>query len=515
MPALPSVRVLDSQKELAVQLESHATPPRETPQQRYANLHRALERGLDSDEVWKDLADVSVSLGHVDEAVRCLRRIRNETVRLALQSRLERLGLIPTEQSSSGAPAASDAGAAEHHGPEHRLTDHVVDAFQYLLHQHMPWLVLVTTLAFPAVIGVGGFLTAGGSWFLLAGLAALPGLCVLGLVGAMARQILLASAGGEGDVPPVPSFWLLVADARRFFIDLGLVFGSLVGPALIAAWLGTPWSTALPGLVVGAFFAPMAWSLRHLQGNFEALSPVRLVRAVARTGSSYAGVATIVMLLFVPAALTTFAAFGSPVWVQIAIVGPLSVLPLFVSARLLGTWIDSRRVQLGLRPKPTVNPEGVKAEPASPRQPKRPEALEHFRAPAARREPAQPAPAKVRARPVASRTPATPRPAAAPVAAKPAAAAPAPRAARPVSAGNEAPKTAAPKVAVSKAAAPKVAAPKAAAPVAPARPAAPAPRAIEGRAPAPLDAPDLRHMPGATVVSGKDRQRQGAAARRP
>lgn len=395
-----------------MQLESHATPPRETPQQRYANLHRALERGLDSDEIWKELVEVSLKLGHSDEAARCVRRIGNEATRLALQSRLERLGLCASSTDRpTGAPAASDAGTEASDGAGvHRLRDHVLDAFQYLLHQHMPWLVLVTTLAFPVVIGIGGFLTAGGSWFLLAGIAALPGLCVLGLVGAMSRQILLASASGDSDVPAIPGFATLVTDARRFFADLGLVVGALIGPAVVAAWLGTPWSTLLPGLLIGAYFAPMAWILRHLQNDLKSLSPVRLVRAVARAGLPYAAVAPVVLLLFAPASLAAAVSFGSPIWLQIAIVGPLSVLPLFVSARLLGTWIDTRRSALGVRasapkaeaPTPAQSPA---ARQSPPRLPKRPAALEHFRAPSLRRDKGKTSPA---AKPTPGRS-ATPR----------------------------------------------------------------------------------------------------------
>ena len=38
------------------------------PEQRRATLHRAIERGLDSDELWKELAEVSLELGYDDEA---------------------------------------------------------------------------------------------------------------------------------------------------------------------------------------------------------------------------------------------------------------------------------------------------------------------------------------------------------------------------------------------------------------------------------------------------------------
>ncbi len=456
-----------------MQLESHATPPRTSPQQRYANLHRAIERGLDSDEVWRELADVSVSLGHKEEAVQCVQRIRNDTMRLALESRLARLGLMvaaidPATTVHDVAPAASNAGTRPAAAADaHRLRDHVVDAFQYLFHQHMPWLVLVTTLAFPLVIGVGGFLTAGDSPLLLAAIATLPGLCVLGIVGAMGRQILLAGADGNGDVPPLPSFGELIADARRFFVDVGLVLGSLVGPSVLAVWLGAPLSSTLPGLCIGAFFAPMAFGLRHLHRTLDALSPVTLVRSLARTGLGYAGLAAVVVALLTPAAAVAWVSLGHPVWLQIAIVGPLCVLPLFVSARLLGTWLEVHRgVLVGTAArtrecKAPVAPvvQAAAAAAPTPRRPRRPEALEQFKAPTMGRtnKPTKPKRAK-------------------PAPAKPA---------------NPAPAAAAPAKAT--------------------------PRAIEGRSPSPrpTDAPDLAHMPGAVVVSGNERSRQGAASKRP
>ena len=540
-----------------MQLESHATPAMETPQQRYANLHRAIERGLDSDEVWKELADVSLRLGHGDEAVRCMRRIENETNRLALASRLARLGLIqehgaPTVSTAEhlAAPAASDAGPAapsEAHGPP-RLVDHVVDALQYLMHQHMPALVLFTTLAFPLVVGVGGFLTAGGSWVLLAAIAAIPGLSVLAIVGAMGRQVLIASAEGNGDVPPIPRLADLVQDAKRFLLDTALVTGSLLGPSLLAMACGAPWTAVVPGLLIGAFFAPMAWALRHLRSDLGALSPVTLMRAVARTAGSYPALAIVNMLLFAPIALVAFLVFGRPIWVQIAVIGPLCVLPVFVASRLLGTWLEFHRERLGgltaakivAKAEPKVAPAVAESAPkiaakvaskapvvakvavaakaqvaasaaiakpavgnlakkpmataakAAPRLPKRPEQLQQFAAPVGKRPAAAaPAPAK---------------PAVAPTAAK------APTAAR----SNPSPKAAAPAAAARAANPATKASAQAKAPAAPATPSKPAPRQIEGRGPVRqlTDKPDLSAMPGAVVVSGKERLRQGAAAKR-
>lgn len=541
-----------------MQLESHATPPAETPQQRYANLHRAIERGLDSDEVWRELAEVSLTLGHADECLRCLRRIQNDTTRLALGSRLARRGLIDADVAASSAgaarspsahhleaPAASDAGpkaSRERPAGESRLLDHLADAIQYQMHQHMPALVLFTTLAFPLVVGVGGFLTAGGSWLLLAAIAALPGLGVLAVVGAMGRQVLLASADGEGDVPPIPPFAELWSSARRFALDTVLVLGSLLGPSLVAAACSAPWTTVVPGLLVGAFFAPMAWSLRHLRSDFGALSPVTLTRAVARTASSYPGLAAVTMLLFVPAGLVTWAVFGRPVWVQIAIIGPLCVLPMFVASRLLGTWLETNRSRLGglVQERSGAAPVGKNeprkaAEPAAPKVAER--APDKVAAPgvgkvageAERKVGKAPSVAPVRSAPASvgqKRAVAAPKSAGAtpgrlpkrpeqleqfraPVVKRTAAAGGA-KASAP-STGPQAARPVAPTA--QRAPAPSAApAPKAKAPAAP----KPAPRAIEGRGPTRKmnDQPDLSAMPGAVVVSGRERERQGAAAKK-
>ncbi|MBL8751052.1 MAG: hypothetical protein JNK78_17975 [Planctomycetes bacterium] len=525
-----------------MQLESHATPPQETPQQRYATLHRAIERGLDSDEIWRELAEVSLRLGHTDEAVDCLGHIRGAVVQQLVRSKLARAGAVADAEARadghSAAPAASNAGSRSKDGmprlTKPRVQDHAVDALQYLFHQHMPLLVLMTTLAFPLVVGVGGLLTAGGSPFLLAAIAALPGLLVLGVVGAMGRQILVTSSQGVGDVPNVPEFGQLVADARRFFADAGIVLGTLLVPSLLALALGAPVATALPGLMVGAFFTPLAWALRQVRGDLGALSPTTLLRGAARSGVGYPGLVSVAWLLFAPAAATAWLVFGRPVWVQIAMVGPLCVVPLFVVSRLLGTWIDAHRADLGtllVRPAP-------KAAPAVPSAAR----------PAGTRPAARPAVAKAPAPRAVAQKPAMKRPttAAAKVAQRAKGAAPAPRlpqrpahlehfeppnlkratdAGAPVAPARAKPAAPAPvRNEPARPPAPPRPAPKAPAggtpapakPPAPAEPGRPAePRSIEGRSPRRglSDAPDLSNLPGAVVVTGQERARQGAAAR--
>jgi hypothetical protein len=358
-----------------VQLESHATPPpADTPQQRRAALHRAIQRGLDSDEVWRDLAEVCLELGFDDEASRCVRRIHNPTARLALESKLSRKGRLgtgvqrsaspgghsgpPGHSGHSTAPAASNAGPQGNAAAEPArtradrfeiagLSEHLTDAVQFLFVQHMPWLVLLTTLAFPLVVGLGGFLTAGNCPLSLAALAALPGLCVLAVVGATGRRILVDSSRGGTEVPAVDSLGPLLRDARHFLVDAALVLGSLLGPSVVALALGAPLTTTLPGLFIGLFFTPLAWGLRQVRRDLGALSPVTLLRGVKRCGLGYVGLAVLCVGMFTPAGLVTWAVFGRPVWVQIAVIGPLCVVPLFVASRLLGTWLDSMRLELG------------------------------------------------------------------------------------------------------------------------------------------------------------------------
>lgn len=480
-----------------MQLESHATPFGGTPQQRYASLHRAIEQGLDSDDVWLELASVSAKMGHHDEARRCVARMQDTARRAkAERSILTAAGIAsqssantpPPEprvgrRSPAAAPAASNAGSTKRNGALDRVdtapgvVDHMVDACQYLLHQHMPWLVLTTMLAFPLIVGVGGILTAGDSPLLLAAIAALPGLTVMVIVAAMGHEILRSSSDGEGDVPDLPEFHKLVRYARNFLTDAALVALIFFACPVVLVATGAPWAAMIPSIAVGAFFAPLAFALRQIRRDMRTFSPVFLLRAARRCGRGYALVALAVTIAFVPAAVAASAVITHAIWVQIAVIGPLCVLPTFGATRLLGTWLDTHRESLGYL---MTNPQQAKsskqntaaaaaaAKPTKPRTLRRPAALEQFQAP----------------RVATTQRKGSPPPAV-----------------RPASAFAEKPS------------------------------ARPAPRAIEGRRPsAPearrpsatprpnkglQDAPDLGSMPGAVVVSGSERARQGAASRRP
>ncbi|HEB51617.1 MAG TPA: hypothetical protein ENI87_00005, partial [bacterium] len=327
---------------MPVQLESHATPFGGSPQQRYASLHRAIERGLDSDDVWCELARVCLQLGNRGEALHCLDGIRSHARRSRIEGEIRRAGKAagqgPTDDATrapstppTAAPAASDAGTGKARGQATRTAavddpgvgDHLLDAAQYLFHQHMPWLVLTTVLAFPLVVGVGGLLTAGSSPLLLTAIAALPGLCVLTVVAGMGHEILSHSSQGEGDVPELPEFGRLVRGARDFALDLVLIAGSFFGPPALLLVAGASWLSILPGLGISVLLAPLAFALRHVRRDLRAMSPVFLLRAVRRSGRGYPLVATATVLSFAPAVAIAMAVAAYPVWVQIALVGPL------------------------------------------------------------------------------------------------------------------------------------------------------------------------------------------------
>jgi hypothetical protein len=326
-----------------VQLDNIATPQEEqTPEIRYASLHRAVERGMASDEVLQELVDICVRLGHTDEAVRVHATMKPGPARELASSRLVRKGLIAAAEH----PHASDPHPGPTRFPERPpLKEHVVDAVQYLGQSYMPAVALVTMLSFPVITGLGGFLTAGDSPWLFAAIAALPGLCVIAVVAALARRIFMDAAHAQGEMAPMPRTAEVWELSKQHVLDHLLVYGTLVAPSLVAIGFGMPLVSSLPCLALSMFLLPATLILRMLRGDLRALSPVPVIRAIF-TCRGYAGFAAAYWLAFLPAALALWAAFGHALWLQISVTGPLAVLPMFATARLLGTFADHHRERL-------------------------------------------------------------------------------------------------------------------------------------------------------------------------
>jgi len=335
-----------------VHLESHATPLGESPQQRYASLHRAIERGLASDELWNELATVCHALGNRGEALHCLHRIRDDALRTRAEQAV--LGAATAATRHTVAPAASIAGSRararasqQHQEQTPGFLDHVVDAGQFLAQGQMPALALCAMLAFPLVFGIGGLVAAGHSPLLLAAVATLPTLCVLAVVAGMAREVLLRSSQGGGDPPGLPGAGPLLAGALRSAAAVSAAASICLGPAaLLFAFRGPPGLT-LAAATVGALTAPLMAALLQVRGDWRPCSPVFVARALSRAGRGYPLVAAAVTVAFAPVVGALWLVADRPVWMQIACAGPLLVLPLFAAARLLGTWLDSHRSSLG------------------------------------------------------------------------------------------------------------------------------------------------------------------------
>jgi hypothetical protein len=479
---------------------------------RYASLHRAVERGMASEEVLRELVDICLQLGHTDEAKRVYATMRPGAGRDLATAKLVRRGLLNGaapkgkakrvghrvgHRGPRGSHAAGPAGHAGH-VEEPTIREHVLDAFQFLFQAHMPIVALVTMLAFPLVVGVGGFLTAGGSLWLFAGLAAIPGLCVLGTVGAMGRTIFLEAADGSGEIPPIPAPAAMVGLARRHLGDTLLVLGALVAPSLTLVWFEAPLVSSLPGLVLGMFLTPIALILRMTRGDLGALSPVALIRGIGCC-RGYTRIAGAYWLAFAPAAVAFWLTLGHAIWLQIAIIGPLAVLPTFATMRLLGTFTEVHRDRLGLLLHPAradnanARPRVAAAAPAradearralppiaaarlasAPNLPPRPSNIvkkaQHTTpqpSPLHQRKPARPAPAPSRVPPAARRI----------------------EGRAPVARANE----------------PQVRKPS------PARPLPPSLMPLEPN-PIQFDGPDLSNIPGARVITGEDRERFGASS---
>ncbi len=354
-----------------MRLEQLGAPQQETPQLRYAVLNRAVENGLASDEVWKDLVHVCIELGLQSEAVRAWRNMQDSPAKYALEARL--LSRTDSNQDSSesdAVAAATDtrtnitelcrslptggrstngrrhAGVA-HVGPDRpTVREHVAEAFHFLMQDQVPVAALVATVSFPLLLGVGGFVGAAHPTPLLPLLAAVPVLGLLGMVGALGRRILVDAASGDFTPPHLPGCCDLVRDSLRFLVDISLAALACLGLPVALALGGVPapgWALLLAASVL---VMPMLHLVRQLRGDTGSLNPLLALRAIRIDSGRYLGIAATCVALAAPALLTAWLARSAPLWLQAAFVGPFVVVPLFAVSRLLGTYADSIHVEL-------------------------------------------------------------------------------------------------------------------------------------------------------------------------
>jgi hypothetical protein len=382
------------------------TPPEQSPQMRYASLHRAVERGMISSTTWIELTQVCLQLRYFEEARRAVENITDPERRVYFERLLMRHA--NPQPTASAQPAAAPAGSSalarasssEPHpiagaGPQvlrrapEPFSEEILDSFRFLFLDHMPLTVIVATMTFPVVLGLGGFLTSGSPFLVLPLIALLPGLCVLGLVGAMSRRILLNASRGIDDPPRVPDAKTLAREAGLALRDLGALGSVFFGPTVLLILLGAPFGSVLLSMLLGGFLLPMAMLIRQVTPDWRALSPNVLFPAVPRGGLEYAAAAGVIIGLFAPAAAAAWVTAGSHLYLQVSVIGPLSVAPLFIAARLVGRVLDRNRTALTpLLGEPAPVPQAAPAqpEPAATAQP-RPAPQPRAAAPAAQATP--------------------------------------------------------------------------------------------------------------------------------
>ena len=350
-----------------MQIQNIATPQKsETPQVRYASLHRTIDRGTTSDYIWSELSRVCVALGFNDEAVEAYLQVETPPICRSLEVLLAHHGLLSQSESQDR--------------PETGFRHLITDPFRFLFLDHMPLTVIVATLTLPLVVGLGGFFTAENHFLLFAAITLLPCLAMLGVVGALGRRIMVEAGEGIHSPPPVPDVQILCREAPRFLVDMLILCLILLGPgAMTLLLLPGNLMPAVASLFVGMFLMPMAMLMSEFSEDWRELSPFRLLHNIGRGGYEYVKTALVISALFLPAALSALATMGSHFYVQVSIIGPLIVVPLFVSCRILGRFFHDQRSDLqvligDVEPvvTPAVQPKQPRPVPRPKRAPLRP-----------------------------------------------------------------------------------------------------------------------------------------------
>lgn len=330
-----------------------------------------------------------------------------------------------TNSPRAGAPPAATApGPAPEPEGEPTTRERIVDALRYLGDGQMPWAAIGGTIAFPLVLAFGAMLRAFGDNALLRCVALVPALYLLAMVGVVCRQVLLGALSGLDEAEDLPVPGRFARQACGLLPQVAALGGTFLGPGAAALELGW-WSSALLLLAAGLFLLPMAGALLVTTNCWRALSPAVVLTAIRRVGRPYLRTIMAIALLVIPAICAFVLTIGLPAYTLMAAVGPLSVVPALMAARMLGLVLEQgREALLDLLPLPgtagtephTVAPAApVRAKPPAPkRAAARLVEKPKLEKPAA----AQPAAAKPAA---AQPAPAQPAPAQKPAAAKPAA----------------------------------------------------------------------------------------------
>ena len=318
-----------------------APPPALSPEMRYASLHRAIEKGIDSDSTYVELVKVCLQLDKRDEARRTFAKVASPRERLHLQNLLLRHRVIEKPVLS-----AEECGV-ESMSSLRTFKDEMVNAAHFLFVDHMPLTTIAMTAAFPLVVGLGGFVSQKVQYPWLANVALIPAFFALVVVCAVARRVLLDARRGLDDSPSLAGSKEMLLEGSFALGDLLALGGLFLGPGIVMTQLDVPLPGSLLALALGAFLMPMALMLRIVRCDWQALHPQILFTTVVKGGLPYLRTAGTICGLFLPALVAGLATSGSRLYLTLSVIGPLAVAPLFIAARLLGRLVDENGNRLG------------------------------------------------------------------------------------------------------------------------------------------------------------------------
>ncbi|MCA8941976.1 MAG: hypothetical protein KDB80_05390, partial [Planctomycetes bacterium] len=370
-------------------LEDFGAPlPSESPERKYASLHRTIEAGSATDRTWSDLVHCCLQLNKPDEAMKAAGFIDDPSLAERAQKLLIKQGAIRHQrtQPASGMTRSATIRSVQQNIQNDPIGENIADSFRFLFSEQMPLIVIFATLTFPLVVGLGGFLTQDSHAFVFPLIAMIPALSVVGLIGALARQILVDASRGLDDPPTIPALPTLFTSAGRFLVDSALLGAIFLAPGFAIMQVDAVSGWAVAGtLGLGVFLLPMAMAIRQVTDDFRALSPNVLFTAIVRCGMRYCAFAACFGLLFAPAGVSAYYSAGSAIYLQVSVVGPLMVAPMFIVARLLGVLLATHRKDLA----PLIGEREQEAAPVAATRP--------TPAPAPRPQRAsEPAPARLR-----------------------------------------------------------------------------------------------------------------------
>lgn len=368
-----------------------------SPEVRYAQLHRDLERGMDSERLWAELFEVCLKLGKVGEAAQTLHGIHTPGLGFKLTRMLEEHGVIlhglgpdvdpedpsaaippkpklaatapalgapdrppravPLKGAAVGptaprprpvlpAPSAPAVPEAEEEDEQESLGEECYDALRFLLKDHMPLSVAVLALLFPVAATAGWLVPSGlGAWPTLV-LRLIPILVVAGFFLHCANRLIRDAAQGNEDPPPVGVLTKgAVSGGPRALASFATLVLICLGPAGAAYLIGLPWQHWGPLALIGIGYLPLAILGISLRGSWEGALPGPVLRAIIVDFWGFFGLTGLVALtLSLP--VLGWLASGSDALLQLAVGGPLLVASGVALARLLGRYYYAHAARL-------------------------------------------------------------------------------------------------------------------------------------------------------------------------